>query len=225
MTGEAEARDGARPEAIRPEASRPETPEGPLRRCLVTRAVRPKAELVRFVAGPEGSVVPDLAEALPGRGMWLSASRDVIHTACARNAFAKAAKRPLRPAPDLPDEVERLLVRRCIELIGLARRAGAAVGGFDKVSGRLASGSPGLLLQARDAAEDGRRKLRAQARNGPAPVPVVEALDAAELGRAFGDRSFVHVALDRGSLARRVMTETTRLAGLRGRPAEESEVS
>ena len=214
MAREAEAQSGARDEAA-----------GPLRRCLVTRAVRPKAELIRFVAGPDGAVVPDLAEVLPGRGLWLSACRDVLHSACARNVFAKAAKMPLHPAPDLADEVERLLVRRCIELIGLARRAGAAVGGFDKVSGRIASGSPGVLLQARDAAADGRRKLRAMARTRHAGVPVVEILDAGELGQAFGARSFVHVALDEGSLARRVIVETSRLAGLRGRSAEESEVS
>ena len=214
MAREAEAQSGARHEAA-----------GPLRRCLVTRAVRPKAELIRFVAGPDGAVVPDLAEVLPGRGLWLSACRDVLHSACARNVFAKAAKMPLHPAPDLADEVERLLVRRCIELIGLARRAGAAVGGFDKVSGRIVSGSPGVLLQARDAAADGRRKLRAMARTRHAGVPVVEILDAGELGQAFGARSFVHVALDEGSLARRVIVETSRLAGLRGRSAEESEVS
>ena len=221
MAGAAESRNPGRPEAADDKGS----VGGPMRRCLVTRAVRPKAELIRFAAGPDGTVVPDLAESLPGRGLWLSACRDVLHTACARNAFTKAAKMPLHPAPDLPDEVERLLVRRCIELIGLARRAGAAVGGFDKVSGRIASGSPGVLLQARDAAEDGRRKLRAMARSRQAEVPVVEILDAGELGQAFGARSFVHVALDQGSLARRVLIETTRLAGLRGRSAEESEVS
>ena len=217
MAREADGRNGGRPAA--------EAPAGPMRRCLVTRAVRPKAELIRFVAGPDGRVVPDLAEALPGRGLWLSACRDVLHSGCARNVFAKAAKMPLHPAPDLPDEVERLLVRRCVELIGLARRAGAAVGGFDKVSGRIASGSLGVLSQARDAAEDGRRKLRAMTRSRQAEVPIVEVLDAGELGQAFGARSFVHVALDQGSLARRLVIETTRLAGLRGRSAEESEVT
>lgn len=198
---------------------------GPMRRCLITRAVKPRAELIRFVAGPDGSVVPDLAGTLPGRGLWLSPRRDVLHTACARNAFARAAKMPLRPASDLVDDVERLLVQRCVELIGLARRAGAAVGGFEKVAARIASDAVGVLLQARDAAEDGRRKLRAMALAKHAGFPIVEMLDARELGQAFGDRAFVHVALDKGSLARQVIIETTRLAGLRGKAADESKVS
>ena len=200
----------------------PET--GPLRRCLVTGEVRPKAELIRFVAGPDGRVVPDLAEKLPGRGMWLSPRRDVLHTACARNVFAKAAKMPLRPEPGLADEVERILARRCVDLLGLARRAGAAVGGFEKVAGRIASGAAGVLLQACDAADDGRRKLRAMALAKDAAFPIVECFDAGELGQAFGGRLLVHVALDRGPLARRLCAEAARLAGLR-RPTEASGIS
>ena len=196
-----------------------------MRRCIVSGEVRPKAALIRFVAGPDGSVVPDLAENLPGRGLWLSPRRDMIHTACARNAFAKAAKAPLRPAPDLADQVERLLVRRCIEMLGLARRAGQAVGGFDKVAGRIGSGAVGVLLQARDAAEDGRRRLRTLARARNPGLPVVECLDARELGQAFGERPYVHVALDRGALARRICHETARLAGLRDTPTEASQRS
>jgi uncharacterized protein len=190
-----------------------------LRRCIVTGETRPKSELIRFVAGPEGSVIPDLAEKLPGRGLWLLARRDVIHTACARNAFARAAKAPLRPAPALADQVERLLVRRCTELLGLARRAGMAVGGFEKVAGRISGGTAGVLLQARDAAEDGRRKLRTMACAQVPQVPVVECLDAGDLGQVFGDRPFVHVALNRGTLARRFCDEAARLAGLRGAPS------
>ena len=185
------------------------------RRCIVTGEVRPKNELIRFVAGPEGCVVPDLAEKLPGRGLWLLARRDVIHTACARNAFARAAKAPLRPAPSLADQVERLLARRCAEILGLARRAGMAVGGFEKVAGRISSGAAGALLQARDAAEDGRRKLRTLARAQVPSVPVVECLDAEDLRQVFGDRPFIHVALDRGTLARRFCDEAARLDGLR----------
>ncbi len=195
---------------------------GAMRRCIVTGAVRPKADLIRFVAGPDGGVVPDLAENLPGRGLWLSARRDVLHTACVRNAFAKAAKAPLRPAPDLADQVERLLVRRCVELLGLARRAGQAVGGFERVAGRIASGTVGVLLQARDGAEDGRGKLRTLARAHDPALSIGECFDARELGHAFGDRSFVHVALDRGALARRIWRETARLAGLRETPMEAS---
>ena len=207
-------------------AAPPETAAaGAERRCIVTGQVLPKARLIRFVAGPDGSVVPDLAATLPGRGLWLSARRDVIHTACARNLFAKAAKAPLRPDQDLAARVERLLVQRCVELLGMARRAGAAVGGYEKVSAKLSSGAAGALLQARDAAEDGRRKMRSMARAGDADLPVVDCLDAAELGRAFGQDRYVHVALDRGPLTRRILDQAARLAGLRGTPAKASEHS
>jgi uncharacterized protein len=200
-----------------------DSPAKSLRRCIVTGEIRPKKELIRFVAGPEGNVVPDLAGKLPGRGLWLLARRDVIHTAGARNAFARAAKVPLRPAPDLADQVERLLVLRCTELLGLARRAGMAVGGFEKVASRITGGAAGVLLQARDAAEDGRRKLRTMACARVPFVPVVECLDAKDLGRVFGDRPFVHVALDRGTLARRFCDEAARLDGLRAVPMGASE--
>lgn len=214
---------GAPPQG--PEEVSPETAAGAMRRCIVSGQVLPKARLIRFVAGPDGSVVPDLAAKLPGRGLWLSPRRDVLHTACARNVFAKAAKAPLRPDSDLAERVEGLLVQRCVELLGLARRAGMAVGGYEKVAAKISSGAAGALLQARDAAEDGRRKLRSMARAGDAEVPVVECLDGEELGRAFGHDRYVHVALDRGPLTRRILDQAARLAELRGTPAKASERS
>ena len=185
------------------------------RRCIATGEVRPKSDLIRFVAAPDGTVVPDLAERLPGRGMWLSPRPDVIKAACARNAFAKAAKAPLSVPEDLGEQVERLLIRRCIESLGLARRAGAAVGGFEKVASWVADGRAGLLLQAADAAEDGRRKLRAVARARDPEVPVIEVFSAQELNQAFGERTFAHVAVQSGRLADRICKEAARLGAWR----------
>jgi hypothetical protein len=110
-------------------------------------------------------------------------------------------------------------------MLGMARRAGAAVGGYEKVAAKISSGAAGALLQARDAAEDGRRKMRSMARAGDAELPVVECLDAAEMGRAFGQDRYVHVALDRGPLTRRILDQAARLAELRGTPAKASEGS
>lgn len=185
------------------------------RRCIVTGEVRAKSALIRFVAAPDGTVVPDLAERLPGRGMWLSPRPDVIKAACARNAFAKAAKAPLSVPEDLGEQIERLLIRCCIDSLGLARRAGAAVGGFEKAASWIAEGRAGLLLQAADAADDGRRKLRAAARAQDPEVPVIEVFIAQELSRAFGDRAFVHVAVQSGRLADRIRAEADRLGALR----------
>jgi hypothetical protein len=178
--------------------------------------VRPKVELIRFVAGPDGTVVPDLAGRLPGRGLWLSPRRDYLERACARNLFARAAKAPLSVPADLPARVEKLLSRRCLELIGLAKRAGQAVSGFERVTSRLASGGVAMLLAAVDTAEDGRRKLRAAARAQDSAPQVVEMFTAEELGRALGQAARAHVAIAPGGFAERLAVEAARLSGLRG---------
>ena len=130
----------------------PET--GPLRRCIVTRERQPKERMIRFVVGPDRTLVPDLLATLPGRGIWLSAAGDVIETARAQGglgrAFARAARGPVIVPPDLPAVLEAALVRRIGELLGLARRAGQAVAGFDKAREWLRSGRGRLILQASD---------------------------------------------------------------------------
>src|SRR5262249_22466331 len=118
------------------------------RRCLVTGEVLPKEALIRFVIGPDASVVPDLAHGLPGRGLWLKAGRAFIDTAVQKNLFARAAKAQARPAADLADQVERLMRKRCLDFIGLARGAGIAVLGQPQVEAALKAGKIGLLLLA-----------------------------------------------------------------------------
>ena len=189
----------------------------PMRRCIASGEVRPKGDLIRFVVGPQGVVVPDVEERLPGRGLWLSPGRDKIEAARRRRLFAKAAKAAVQVPEDLADRVERLLARRCIDLLGLANRAGLVVCGFEKAAGKLAAGRAAVLVQACDAAEDGRRKLRARARAAGVDVAVLETLTAAELGEALGGRPRVHVAVGGGSLANRLRIESGRLAALRGR--------
>jgi predicted RNA-binding protein YlxR (DUF448 family) len=189
---------------------------GPRRRCIVSGRERPKQELIRFVAGPDGCVVPDVAGRLPGRGLWVSPARDMITAACKRNLFAKAARAPLTVPEDLADQVERLLLRRCLELLGLARRAGLAVAGHEKVKSWLSAGRAGLLIQAVDGADEGRRRLRALARAADPDLRVVELFTAEELGRALGQGAWVHVAVAPGGMSERLVAEAARLAGLRG---------
>lgn len=185
-----------------------------LRRCLASGEVRPKRELLRFVVAPDGAVVPDVAERLPGRGLWLSPRRDMIDLACTRNLFARAAKAPVRVPTDLAAQVERLLRRHCLDLLGLARRGGAVARGYDASAVWLGDGAAGLLLQAADAAEGGRRKLRALARAHA--VPVVEIFRAEELGQALGRDALVHVALAKGGMTVRLNEELARLGALCG---------
>lgn len=203
----APARSGGRPTARRDESDE----RSPTRRCIVTRAVRARAELLRFVVGPDGVVVPDLAERLPGRGLWVSSRRDVLEKACAKNAFARAARSPARVPADLVDTVEARLADRCLRLVELARRAGEAVGGFEKVQEWLRTGRVKLLLVAVDGAPGSKEKLRRLAKG----VPVAGLFSAAELGSAFGREQVVNAAVAHGGLVRRLQAEIFRLSGFR----------
>ena len=188
----------------------------PQRRCIVTGQSLPREDLLRFVVAPDGAIVPDLDEKLPGRGLWLLAERDILRTACARGAFSKAARRETKLPDDLAAQVERLLRRRCLDLIGLARRSGALTAGFEKVRAFLASEDAGVLIAASDGAADGRAKIRALA---PA-VPMVDALTAEELGAAIGREHIVHAVVAKGRLAERLLHEARRLTGVRGEAGE-----
>lgn len=191
--------------------------DDPTRSCFVTRRRRARDELVRFVVDPAGEVRADVAGRLPGRGMWLSAERDVLDRAVGRNLFARAARRQVRVDPDLAEEVGRLLAARVLDGLGLARRAGEAVGGFEKVRAALGGRGAAVLVEASDAAADGRRKLRSLASH----VPVIVAFDRSELGRALGRDEVVHVAVAPGALAQRLVSDARRLDGFRPGSLEE----
>lgn len=189
----------------------------PQRRCIVSGQSLPRENLLRFVIAPDGTVVPDLDEKLPGRGLWLLPERDILRTACTKGAFSKAARRETRPPDDLAAQVERLLRRRCLDLLGLARRSGILVAGFEKVRAFLASEDAGVLLAASDGAADGRAKIRALAPD----VPLVDILTAEELGTAIGREHIVHAVVAKGRLADRIVHEAQRLSGLLGTRGED----
>ncbi|MEM6440904.1 MAG: RNA-binding protein [Pseudomonadota bacterium] len=187
---------------------------GPERRCIVTGESGPKAPLIRFVLGPDGAPVPDLAEKLPGRGMWLTATRAAAEAAVKKRAFARAARAPVETPPDLPDILHRLLAERAVQAVSLARKAGLAVAGFEKVKARLQSGPAGALYEASDGSGAQRAKLRPMAGD----APIVAVLTADELGLAFGRASVIHAALDSGGAALRALRESQRLSGFRAGP-------
>lgn len=187
------------------------TTDEPERRCIVTGDVQPKSGLVRFVLSPDGVVVPDILEKLPGRGMWVSADRAVLEKA-GRGQFARAAKGPVTVPPDLLDEVERQLVRRVTDLLALARKAGLAVCGFEKVKDRLAQGDVRVLFQASDGSVRGKSKLWT-----PTGARYFDCLTSEELGLAFGRQSVIHGVLATGALSDRVVEEAAKLRGLRDR--------
>ena len=184
--------------------------EEPERRCIVTGDVQPKAGLIRFVASPEGMIVPDLAGKLPGRGVWVTADRTAIETAARKGLFSRAAKTKVTVPEGLADLVEAGQARRVVDLISLARKAGLAVAGFEKVKGWLADGKAKVLLQASDGSDRGKGKLWT-----PQGGRWFGCLTASELGLAFGRDSVIHGALGAGGLSQRVVEEAAKLHGLR----------
>jgi predicted RNA-binding protein YlxR (DUF448 family) len=182
-----------------------------LRRCVVTREPQPKEGLIRFVVAPDGTLTPDLAESLPGRGIWVTASREAIETARAKKLFGRAARRAVKVPEDIADRLEQLLAERCVALLGLLNRAGELVAGMMRVREWLRDDKAAILLTA--AESDGRdaSELKRLARG----MQTVDVLKGVELGRAVGRDHIVHMAAAPGRLAQSLIRETRRLAGLR----------
>lgn len=185
--------------------------EGPERRCIATGEVRPKHGLIRFVVGPDNSIVPDLLGKLPGRGIWVAADRKALDKAVAKNLFARAARQPVTVPDGLVETVETGLADRVVHLISLARKAGQAVAGFEKVKDWLAKDRAQVLIQASDGSERGKTKLRPPRGEGR----FIGCLTADEIGLAFGRENAIHGALAGGGLTDRVVEEAAKLAGLR----------
>jgi len=176
-----------------------------MRMCAVSREVRPIDELIRFVVSPAGDVIPDLKRKLPGRGLWVSASRRTVAEAVRRNQFSRGFKRQVRAAATLPADTEALLVRSCTDALAMAAKAGQVVSGFSKVEGALQHGQAAALVHASDGAADGIRKLDAilrqkrgniaESQEFPQGFPVVNVLTSAELDLALGRSNVIHAAL------------------------------
>lgn len=185
------------------------------RRDIVTGQVMDEEGLIRFVAGPGGAVVPDLARKLPGRGLWVAADRGSVATAARKNLFSRVAKAKLSPSADLADQVETLLARRILAALGLARRAGDLTSGFEKVAAAIAAGKAAWLVEAADGAEDGRRKLLALCRKQPRPPRLLGVFTSEELGLALGRENVIHTAFLAGRGAERWTCDVLRLSGFR----------
>jgi uncharacterized protein len=184
----------------------------PERRCIVTGESQPKAGLMRFVVGPEGQVVPDVLGRLPGRGMYVEAVAASIDKATKKNLFTRAARQPVVVPDGLLALIEGLVLRRVTDLLSMARKAGDAVTGYEKVKDMLAKGQARVLIQASDGSERGKTKLRPPEGAGS----FIGCLTAGEMGLAFGRERAIHAALAAGGLTSRVVEEAARLAGLRG---------
>ena len=185
----------------------PELPvpaEVPMRTCIVTGEQDTPERMIRFVVGPEGDVVPDLARRLPGRGMWVAARRAIVEQAMAKKLFAKAARQAVKVGDDLADRIERLLLERALGDLSRARRAGRAVAGFVRVEQMVGKNRAGLLIVAEEADGDGLGKFRLS------NLPIVRLGDGASLGGVFGKEKAIYVAVARDDASGRFIQ---RIAG------------
>ena len=195
--------------------------DGRERRDIVSGEVMPDAHLIRFAISPDGEVVPDVAAKLPGRGVWVAATKVAVTVAVEKKLFAKAAKANVTVAPDLVARTEAALVARMVGDLGLARRSGALVLGFDNVLRGLESAKPPkVLIEAFDGSADGKRKLYAASHRLGLDCVVVETLTSAELGLALGRENVIHAAVQPGGLAERLILDAQRLVGFRARKNE-----
>jgi uncharacterized protein len=192
-----------------------------MRMCAVSREVRPIDELIRFVVAPSGDVIPDLKRKLPGRGLWVQASRRTVAEAVRRHQFSRGFKRDVRVAATLPADTEALLERSCTEALAMAAKAGQVISGFAKVEGLLEQGKAEALIHASDGAADGIRKLDAIAgqrgRNiGESRLlATVTVLTSAELDLALGRSNVIHAALLAGPASKTFLSRCQTLVRYR----------
>ena len=192
--------------------------EGPVRQCAVTREKLPQDAMVRFALSPDNVVTPDISGKLPGRGVWVHSDRETLETAVKKGAFARGFKQQVIVPEGLSGTVETLLLQRLTGLLGMGKKAGDIVLGFDQVRDALQKKRPGLLLEAADGAEDGRSKVYFLAKALYSNVKMAGALSSEELGVAFGRERVIHGLVRKGPIAKATELAYQRLAGFRARP-------
>ena len=191
-----------------------ETPAGkPMRRDIASGQTVSTDGLIRFAVSPEGFLTPDIAHKLPGRGLWVASTRPALEIALKKNIFSRAAKRQVKADPNLPDVVHTLLRRRCLDLLGLARREGGIVGGFEKVLANVKSGKAAWIIEASDGSDDGRRRVLSAGAAQTHSPNVCGSFSNAELSLALGTENAIHVALLSGRRVKRWSLEMKRLSG------------
>jgi predicted RNA-binding protein YlxR (DUF448 family) len=185
--------------------------------CVVTRERRAPEDLIRFVVGPEGTVVPDIRAKLPGRGVWVTARNDLVEEAVRRQAFSRGLKAAAKADKTLPADVDALLERDCLQSLSLANKAGTVVAGFSKVEAEINGGKLALLLHAKDAGADGTRKLVQALRRqfGDERPPQINLFASGQLDLALGRSNVIHAALKAEPASKAFLARCRRLAAYR----------
>lgn len=189
----------------------------PDRKCIVTGEIRQQDELVRFALGPDNLVAPDLLKKLGGYGVWITADRTMIQTAVEKGLFARAFRQKVILPQDLPDLIDRQLEQSALDAIGMARKSGSIVTGFEGLVAKIRAGKIGLVIHASDGADDGLRKITAAwtASASDEPIPLVRLFTAARISLALGLENVVHAGLPLGGMSGAVMEKCQRLVDYR----------
>jgi predicted RNA-binding protein YlxR (DUF448 family) len=192
---------------------------GTERTCALTRELKPAAEMIRFVVGPGGEAVPDVKRKLPGRGIWVTATRAAIEDAIKRNVFARGFKREVRVAHDLAEQTERLIERAVLDALAIAGKAGTVVSGFSKVEAAVGRDNILALIHAADAGDDGKRKLAAALHRNTTgesrEIVKIDAFTGAQLDLALNRPNVVHAALLAGPGSETFLARAARLTRFR----------
>jgi predicted RNA-binding protein YlxR (DUF448 family) len=185
------------------------------RQCAVTRDRRARQDLLRFAVDPDGNAVPDLKGRLPGRGVWVTATREILEQAITSHAFDRALRRPVKAAGDLADLVDSLLQQDAMQRLSLANKAGDVVCGFDMVSQAIKAGKVAYLVHAGDASEDGCGKLdrqfEASIRKKKTGREAIRGLNCEQLSLALGRPNVIHAALKQGGPGLKFVESMARL--------------
>jgi len=188
----------------------------PERRCIVSGESGDSANLIRFALAPDGVVVPDVAGKLPGRGAWVRADRASLEQAVKKGAFARAFKANAKAPDGLVVQTETLLSKRCLDQLGLAKRAGAIAIGATQVDAAIRAKPLFFLIEANDGAEEGREKLMSlHIGFWGRPPAAIGCFSSADLGVALGRERVIHACLLQERLALAWAAEIGRLAGFR----------
>jgi predicted RNA-binding protein YlxR (DUF448 family) len=192
------------------------------RRCALTHEVKPAAELIRFVVGPDDVLVPDTDARAEGRGVWVSLGAAFVAEAVKKKAFARSLKTAVKVPDDLPALTRMRLEQRFVSALQMARKAGQLMTGAMKVKAALETGEAIALVTATDAAEDGRKKMLATLKASSkaaeelglpgADRPHFELLDSTQLGLALGIESVIHAAPTQGAAGEQAVKRAERLA-------------
>ncbi len=189
------------------------------RTCIVSRQRLEKEQLIRFVAGPDDLVYPDLKENLPGRGVWVEAKKTSVQAAIDKKLFAKGLKRQVKADENLASLVERLLAERALQALALAKKAGLLISGFAKVDHEIRANNVDLLLHANDAAEDGKRKLASATafvkHMGGDEIPVASCWSGEEMSAVLGLGNATHAAAMPGGASRNLIAAIRKLENYR----------